>query len=55
MSLSILCQENKLIINKCKVKKPGMISNVWTFNGVVKVQIHKGVNDDEREIKKSFY
>ena len=55
MSLSILCQETKLIINKCKLKKPGMISTVWTLNGVVKEQIHKGANDDEREIKKSFY
>ena len=52
MSLSILCQENKLIINKCKLKKPCMISNVWK---VVKEQIHEGANDDEREIKKSFY
>ena len=29
-----------------------MISNVWTFNGVVQVQIHEGANDDETEIKK---
>ena len=55
MSLSILCQEYKLIINKCKLKKRGMSSNVWTLNGVVKGQIHEGANDDEREIKKSFY
>ena len=24
-----------------------MVSNVWTFNGVVKVQIHEGANNDD--------
>ena len=40
------------MLSNVSLKKPGVISNVWTFNGVVKVQIHEGANDDGIEIKK---
>ena len=46
-----LCFENKNIFNKCyKLKKTGVINNVWSFNGVVCIQINE---DDDKmfEIK----
>ena len=46
-----LCFENKNIFNKCcKLKKSGVINNVWSFNGVVCIQINE---DDDKmfEIK----
>ena len=43
MSLKI-CRENKNIFNKCyKLKKTGVINNVWSNYGVVSIQL----NNDE--------
>ena len=47
-----LCRENKHIFNKCyKLKKSGVISKVWTFNGVVNIQIHDTKDDEIIEMK----
>ena len=47
-----LCCENKHIFNKCyKLKKSGVISKVWTCNGVVNIQIHDTKDDEIIEMK----
>ena len=47
-----LCCENKHIFNKCyKLKKSRVISKVWTFNGVVNIQIHDTKDDEIIEMK----